>query len=164
MLARSIVGEDGRILLKGGIRLRCSYIERLRRLDIPAVYILDPGRSTSRPRSFPSACAHAVQQVKEAFEAVAIGRPFCVHSIEETVDRLLDEILATRSPILGLEEIRAQDAYKYRHSVNVCVISLLLGITLGLSMGQLRELGVGALLHDIGRCTSHRKFCARLGL
>ncbi len=152
VLARSIVGEDGRILLKGGIRLRCSYIERLRRLDIPAVYILDPGEKYVPSEIVPERVrAHAVQQVKEAFEAVAIGRPFCVHAIEETVDRLLDEILATRSPILGLEEIRAQDAYTYRHSVNVCVISLLLGITLGLSMGQLRELGVGALLHDIGK-------------
>lgn len=152
VLARSIVGEDGRILLKGGMRLKSSYIERLRRLDIPAVYILDPGEEyvhselvSERVRTA------AVLQVKQAFKAVAVGRPIKLRAIRDTVDRLLEEILATRSPVIGLSEIRAKDVYTYSHSVNVGIISLLLGIGYGLSMPQLRELGVGALLHDIGK-------------
>lgn len=152
VLARSIVGDDGRILLRGGIRLKCSYIERLRRLNIPAVYILDPGEKYVQSELVSESLrTQAVQQVKEAFQAVAIGRPLRLRAIEETVDQLLDEILATRSPILGLAEIRDFDAYTYSHSVNVCIISLLLGMRCELSMVQLRELGVGALLHDIGK-------------
>jgi putative nucleotidyltransferase with HDIG domain len=37
------------------------------------------------------------------------------------------------------------------HSLNVTVISLLLGKTMGLDAAALNELGVGALLHDIGK-------------
>jgi putative nucleotidyltransferase with HDIG domain len=37
------------------------------------------------------------------------------------------------------------------HALNVCVVSLLIGRTLGLAEDELRDLGIGALLHDIGK-------------
>lgn len=54
---------------------------------------------------------------------------------EETAIRLLSESIGERAS---------------QHSVNVAVISLLLGKTLGLDTAQLDILGSGALLHDIG--------------
>lgn len=54
---------------------------------------------------------------------------------EETAIRLLSESVGERAS---------------QHSINVTVISLLLGKTLGLDSAQLDTLGGGALLHDIG--------------
>jgi len=54
---------------------------------------------------------------------------------EETAIRLLSESVGERAS---------------QHSINVSVISLLLGKTLGLEAAQLGILGGGALLHDIG--------------
>ena len=46
--------------------------------------------------------------------------------------------------------------YLIAQSVNVCILSLLIGIGLGYDTSQLNELGVAALLHDIGlvRCAT----------
>lgn len=54
---------------------------------------------------------------------------------EETAIRLLSEAIGERAS---------------QHSVNVAVIAMLLGKTLGLPSDQLNTLGNGALLHDIG--------------
>jgi HD-GYP domain-containing protein (c-di-GMP phosphodiesterase class II) len=43
------------------------------------------------------------------------------------------------------------DDYTFAHSVNVCVLSIISGIGLGYSISRLKELGVGAILHDIGK-------------
>lgn len=51
---------------------------------------------------------------------------------------------------LGLTTIKNYDEYLYNHSANVCVMSIALGMRLGLHKAQLAELGNAALFHDIG--------------
>ena len=65
-------------------------------------------------------------------------------------------------------EIKAHDDYTFSHSVNICIISTIMGKFLGLPYTRLKKLAVGALLHDLGKiyiekrsspktATSHRK-------
>lgn len=151
-LARSIHVPDGRVLLRGGVELLPRYIERLRSMGIPAVYILDPGEQYVESDVISAATrARAVQDVVAAFNSVAIGRRLDLPSLDASIDAMLEDILSTRSPVLGIFEIESCDHYTFTHSVNVCVISLMLGIQLRLSMHELRLLGMGALLHDIGK-------------
>jgi HD-GYP domain-containing protein (c-di-GMP phosphodiesterase class II) len=53
--------------------------------------------------------------------------------------------------LLGLAAIRNYDEYTLNHSTNVMVYSLSIGRRLGLSKKAMTELGVTALLHDIGK-------------
>jgi HD-GYP domain-containing protein (c-di-GMP phosphodiesterase class II) len=52
---------------------------------------------------------------------------------------------------MGMTALRDYDEYTFTHSVNVCIISVVLGQKLGLSKIQLYELGLGALFHDLGK-------------
>jgi putative nucleotidyltransferase with HDIG domain len=52
---------------------------------------------------------------------------------------------------LWVTNLRNPDDYPYVHAVNVCVLTLGLCHSLGFERGQLLEIGVGALLHDIGQ-------------
>ena len=47
--------------------------------------------------------------------------------------------------------IRDYDEYTFTHSVNVCIFSVALGKKLGFSKLQLYDLGMTALLHDVGK-------------
>lgn len=51
----------------------------------------------------------------------------------------------------NLVDLRTQDDYTFAHSVNVSVLALMTGITLGFNKEQLSLLGLGALLHDLGK-------------
>ena len=60
----------------------------------------------------------------------------------------------SQHPIYSLKdlfEIRNLDSYVSVHSVNVCIFSVALGARLGMDEKSLMRLGVGALLHDIGK-------------
>lgn len=50
-----------------------------------------------------------------------------------------------------LFQIRNVDSYVSLHSVNVCIFSIALGVRLGMDEKSLLRLGVGALLHDVGK-------------
>ena len=53
--------------------------------------------------------------------------------------------------MVGLTTIRDYDEYTFTHSVNVCIFSVALGKKLGFSKVQLCDLGMAALLHDVGK-------------
>jgi len=55
------------------------------------------------------------------------------------------------SILLGLTTIKNYDEYTYNHSVNVFIYSIAIGRRLGLSKKTLTELGITAMLHDLGK-------------
>lgn len=67
----------------------------------------------------------------------------------EDVERLIAEILESPS-VASLESLKTHSSYTFQHSVDMAVIAIVLGRELDLSHGQLRELALGGLLHDIG--------------
>jgi HD-GYP domain-containing protein (c-di-GMP phosphodiesterase class II) len=67
------------------------------------------------------------------------------------VVNMIDTIMTNRDTIYDLLSIRGYDYYTYTHSVNVCVLSVGLGIALNMGKEESEKLGMGAMLHDIGK-------------
>jgi hypothetical protein len=67
----------------------------------------------------------------------------------EQVEGLIAEALSGAS-VAGLESLKTHSSYVFEHSVDVAAISVVLGREAGVPHGQLRELALGGLLHDIG--------------
>ncbi|MCB2231039.1 HD-GYP domain-containing protein [bacterium] len=71
---------------------------------------------------------------------------------QELVTQTVEYILKGREAFLSLLRITSFDYYTYTHSVNVCTFSIALAQQLGFKDEEfLNELGMGALLHDIGK-------------
>lgn len=66
------------------------------------------------------------------------------------IDGFLGDILSERESAIRLLSEKAGDESSL-HALNVTVVSLLLGKIAGLSQTDMLELGIGALLHDIGK-------------
>jgi len=154
ILARSIYSSDGRILLNAGMVLNEQYIARLSDLGILSVYIVDEVFGidhevedvvSERTR------IETIQLVKDSFASLEQARKINVKMVQTLVGRLIDELLEHPQVLINLSDIRSYDDYTFAHSVNVCILSLMTGITLGYNDTKLKELGIGALLHDIGK-------------
>jgi len=52
---------------------------------------------------------------------------------------------------MGLTTLRDYDEYTFTHSVNVCIFSVALAVSSGLTKLQLYDLGMAALFHDVGK-------------
>jgi HD-GYP domain-containing protein (c-di-GMP phosphodiesterase class II) len=95
--------------------------------------------------------AHSVAVTREVMSSARMGRTPSVKKIKRVVQSIVDQILADEDTIIGLTTLRDYDEYTFTHSVNVCIFSVALGRRLGLTRLQLYDLGIAALLHDIGK-------------
>lgn len=94
--------------------------------------------------------AEAGRALKRSFELAASEPQAAREHCEGQVKGFLDALLAAPEMAIRLLGEGAGDR-ACMHAVNVTVISLLLGQQLGLSKPEMFDLGVGAMLHDIGK-------------
>lgn len=88
--------------------------------------------------------------VKDVFSNPTYGEN--IQRSQALVENTVSYILKGREAFLNLLTITSFDYYTYTHSVNVCTFSIALAQQLGFNDEQfLHELGVGALLHDVGK-------------
>lgn len=85
---------------------------------------------------------------KGSFDKTVIKQ---IEQMSSTVTKLIDEIRNTKDFMVNIVDLKMYDDYTYHHSLSVAVISLTVGIALGLNDIQLHQLGLSAVLHDIGK-------------
>jgi len=89
---------------------------------------------------------------KIVLRANQTGRPDLRHA-KRLVQPIVDSIMKQDYSIVGLGALKSHDEYTYAHCVNVSVLSIGIGQTLGLPRQALADLGVAGLLHDLGKMT-----------
>lgn len=95
--------------------------------------------------------AHGVAVARDVITSVRMGRAAGTRRLKRAVQSIVDQLLADEASLVGLTTLRDFDDYTFTHCVNVCIFSVALGKRLGLSKLQLYDLGMGAVLHDIGK-------------
>ncbi|MEG6521856.1 HD-GYP domain-containing protein [Desulfotomaculum sp. 1211_IL3151] len=155
-VGRPIRNTNGQILLNVGTILSEKYIARLKLLGLHSIYI-DDGLipDVQVDDVIPEETrVKAIQQVKKLLQSHSDsmgGGISGTDKIYPTINDIIDQLLDNTKLMVELIDIRTMDDYVFAHSVNVCVLALMTGITLGFERPKLFHLGMGALLHDIGK-------------
>jgi HD-GYP domain-containing protein (c-di-GMP phosphodiesterase class II) len=95
--------------------------------------------------------AQSVAVTKDVIAGVRLGRATGLKRVKRAVQMVVDQVLNNEISMVGLTTLREYDEYTFTHSVNVCIFSVALGKKLGFSKVQLCDLGMAALLHDVGK-------------
>jgi HD-GYP domain-containing protein (c-di-GMP phosphodiesterase class II) len=93
----------------------------------------------------------ALLLIEEAMRALQSGLQVPVWEIRSVVSDSLQSMVDDESALLALSSIRSYDRYLAEHSVNVCILSMMLSKDLGIDSASVLELGVAAMLHDVGK-------------
>ncbi|MBI1912175.1 MAG: HD-GYP domain-containing protein [Deltaproteobacteria bacterium] len=88
---------------------------------------------------------------REFLTAVKLGGDIKTDKVHNSVGKMVDSIFRNQDALTTLSRLKSFDDYTFAHSVNVCILSVTLGRSMGLSKDELHNLGVGAILHDIGK-------------
>lgn len=72
--------------------------------------------------------------------------------IREMINKMIDEISSNKHLVINMFDLKTYDNYTCQHSINVAVMSLMVGIMLGFNKTDLYKLGMASFLHDIGKC------------
>lgn len=176
-LAVSLVDEKGSVLLQRGVQLTEPYIRALKEKGFTRLYIKDDTGVDIEPDEnlSPAVRWRATRALEETFSQIAgeigllrgrtaeemreaitsdrikalVGPGSALAKLGAMVDGLLEDILS-QTTLAGLTSLKNAESGHIEHAIDVCVISVMLGSTIGLDNRQLRQLATGALLHDIG--------------
>ncbi len=91
-----------------------------------------------------------VALVEDIFEKVRNGVGYDKKIIFDSVDTLIEKIKKDRNKAITVSMGESEGVYIYTLAVSVAFLAIITGITLGYGDHRLVNLGVGALLHDIG--------------
>ncbi len=91
-----------------------------------------------------------VTQVDSLFQDMRAGKSLNVESTRQSVKSVVDSILRHPDALLLLVSMGERNDALVVHAVTVCALSVAFGRYLGMEKHKLMDLGMGALLHDIG--------------
>ena len=93
----------------------------------------------------------AREYIDRALEDVRLGQAVDTEAAKVVVGDIADSI--TRSPhaMVWLTNIKERDEYTSIHCMNVCILAVSFGRSLGMQKSELEMLGLGGLLHDLGK-------------
>lgn len=95
----------------------------------------------------------ARQALQRLFDGVKTGAPFDLSGLVQALDDLLTELVRHRTAMMLLAQIsrmERSDRDPCAHALDVAVLSLALSLAHGFDMPTVKQLGLGALLHDVG--------------
>jgi HD-GYP domain-containing protein (c-di-GMP phosphodiesterase class II) len=160
-LGKTIYNEEGIVLLAVNVELTQRLLDRLNRYGIDYLSIMDSRtddiiiedviQETTRVRG--------VREIRNTFRTLMedsskkgavhyydIGRKF-----RELMMTIVEDLSSHPDAMVMLTNINVMDSYLYQHSLNVCIYTTMLGMSIGYNREELMTLGLGALLHDIGK-------------
>jgi len=159
-VGKSLYDVNNKLLLSRGSVISHTYVDRILLLGYQGIYIDD---ELSRDIDVKDVIRDelrmkAIQSLKDAFIYTDTeskgGQKLVKQKMDVTkmmITNIVEEILENRDTMVNLIDLKFFDDYTFFHSVNVAVLSVLVGVELGLSREQLFNLGLAAILHDIGK-------------
>lgn len=92
-----------------------------------------------------------LSQFMDLYRAARKRQRLNVVGISEIVSGFVDAFSSNADPLLALAPLRGLDEYTYTHSTNVCMLNLAQARLLGIEGQALHEIGIAAMLHDVGK-------------
>lgn len=165
VLAEDIINDENILVLKEGTILEESHIRQLFILEVEYVYIhLKEEISEDQIKDYYQSkqfyysslneeCQKTRNITRQVFLNVKLGRSINCKAYQESITPLIEHILIDNDILAALRNIEKEDELLFNHSINVCLLSTMIGKWLDLDANAIKSLAVAAILHDIGIVT-----------
>ena len=84
-------------------------------------------------------------------EDVRLGKNINSLGAKKVVGEMVESVIRNPDALTTFAQLKKKDEYTAQHSMRVCILALSFGRHLGFDYNELNLLGIGALLHDIGK-------------
>ena len=142
VLVYTLYDNNEKVLLKANRKLTQNYINRIQQMEIMGLYVFEDDEITTHtPTVSEQTRLKAIKSLKR------LNIDDCIY----IANNIVEEIRESDSMIVETINLSTYDNYTYTHSVNVDILSVILGVACGLRDDELKKLSQAALLHDIGK-------------
>ncbi len=87
----------------------------------------------------------------DIYQAIKSNKKIKINGMFSVVTSFIDAFRQEGDTLLALAALREIDEYTFTHSTNVCILNIAQASSLGIQGQLLRDIGVAAMLHDIGK-------------
>ncbi len=163
VIGKSLYDKNHCLLLNKGSTIQKGYVDRIKFLGYQGVYIDDEISSDIIIQDVinDEIRMKMIQTVKDVCIHSNTG-PNAKKSDKEYVDKklestkqmiasIVEQLMVNKDAMINLIDLKFFDDYTYFHSVNVAVLSVVIGVGIGMQKEELYNLGLGAILHDMGK-------------
>ena len=151
-LAKPIYNRNGVMLYERNSKITSQGIISVNNFGLIGIYILEPAEPVP-PMSeddieFERFQAMSIFEIKEILDAYSEGKK--ENNMYQFINQLLKKYGSLHHKINFIQNIRSNDDYVYKHSLNTAILCALISSRLGLEFKTQLDLTAAALLHDIG--------------
>lgn len=164
-LGKSIYQENGRVLLTKGTYLTDSLIEKLKKFHVFTVYVEDElSEGIEIVDAIPEELrVEAMNVITEGLDDIAGLNPHkskleqmaksgrAVRSMQKIYKDILSSLTENKVALNLLATTKVYENHVFTHSLNVSLYACQLAIENGLPLKNIEEIGLGAMLHDLGK-------------
>lgn len=103
------------------------------------------------------------QLMKGVMDRIMLGEDFDLHGVREVVKENVKQVLENEDAMLMMTLLKSKSDSRAEHSLNVSILTIGFARFLGYSESKLEDIGMGALLHDIGQVKVDSKLLTKPG-
>lgn len=161
ILAKDIVlysnSNFNTLLLTKGQVLNNTFIKRILYHNIEGAYIESEAFADIKVDSYidDKLKAESLTQIKDVYYNFQMSsgkiNASTIKQMSSIVNDLITELLYKDDLTYNVIDFKNFDSYTFQHCLNVAILSISTGISLGLSESKLHDLGISGLFHDIGK-------------
>lgn len=89
--------------------------------------------------------------IDRALEDVRLGQAVNTDEAKELVTEVASSVTRNPHAMVWLTNMKERDEYTSIHCLNVCIMAVSFGRSIGMSKSELEIIGLGGLLHDLGK-------------
>jgi len=94
---------------------------------------------------------YAKKTIDNALNALRLSQDINTQEVKAAVRNCVKSVIKNPNAMLWLTQIKDRDDYTAEHSLRVSIMSVALGRELELMEKELEDLGIAAMLHDVGK-------------
>lgn len=103
------------------------------------------------------------ERIKNIFSDTLAGGEINLEDSDDIVRHFMDNIHREANPLRLLAETKSTDEYTFTHTANVGILTLFLAEHLGFKGSALNNIGVAAILHDVGKVKTPDEILSKRG-
>ena len=150
--ARNVHSAEGRLLVTKDTVLSEAMVTNIQKTTLGSIYVRNPLFQDIEAEEVVTEDNRrkAVMALKSAVTAYQKTKVLDIQPLKKVLRDLVVEIIRNRDSMIHQLDMRTLQDYVYAHSVNTCVLSVLIAVNLDYPEAKLTDLALGTMLHDIG--------------
>lgn len=159
--AKQLFAPNGQLLIGVDVELTQVYLDKLKEAGYRSLYIKDEYCESEIEDVISPKLRYQMEDISKNISKMAINQNSsrnvkenvskCINDFELIIDQIINDLTNDTEVVNNLMSISLYDDFTFKHSLNLMSIALVMGNELGMNMGQLKNLAMGSIFHDIGK-------------